>query len=179
MNLRFFTVVISFAGLVFLTYREAVLGQLLAPYTAFISDTTLWLLKSAGMEVTKEASVFIHPTGFAYEIYFRCTGILPVGCLIAFTAGYRARWRQKLTGLAVGIPVILAINQVRLVHLYFVGVYYPASFAWVHDVFWEGAIVLTVFLCWWTWKRRVDGGLKNTTIRGRAGKERIMGHPAN
>jgi len=151
-DLRFAAVIAAFVGVVFLTYREDVLGPLLAPLTMWTAQTTLALLHVAGIEAVRTATMISHPEGFAYEIYFRCTGVLPVAFLTVSILAYSRPLRYKLIGLAVGVPLLLALNFTRLVHLFYIGVHNPHVFDLAHKTLWEGFIILAVFGLWLAWR---------------------------
>ena len=148
LNLRFAVVMAVFAGVVLLTYREDMLGPLLAPLTTLTAQITLALLHWLGMEAVRVATVISHPDGFAYEIYYRCTGILPVAFLTVSILAYPGPLRRKFVGLTVGLPVLIALNLTRLVHLFYIGVYNPAAFDAAHVVLWEGFLILAIFGLW-------------------------------
>ena len=165
LNLRFVAVMVGFAGVALLTYREDVLGTLLAPLTTWTARLTLASLHWLGMEATPMATVISHPSGFAYEIYYRCTGFLPVAFLMTAILAYPGRWRRKLVGLVVGVPVLIALNLTRLVHLYYLGVYHPAAFDLAHSVLWEGFLILAILGLWLGWTRWSDSVREKPSLR--------------
>jgi exosortase H (IPTLxxWG-CTERM-specific) len=156
LNIRFAALMIGFVGVVFLTYREDVLGSLLTPLTMLTARTTLAVLQLYGIEVAQFGTVIYHPDGFAYEIYYRCTGVLPVGFLTVSILAYPGALRRKIIGLAAGVPILVALNFTRLIHLFHIGVYNPAIYDVAHKVLWEGFIVLAVFGLWLGWKQWSD-----------------------
>src|SRR3970282_964214 len=107
LNLRFVAVMVGFAGVALLTYREDVLGAPLAPLAMWTARVTLALLHWLGMEATRMATVVSLPSGFAYEIYYRCTGFWPGAFLMTAILAYPGHWRRKLVGLVVGVPVLI------------------------------------------------------------------------
>jgi exosortase H (IPTLxxWG-CTERM-specific) len=153
LNIRFAAVMVSFTGVALLTYREDVVGAPLALLTAWTARATLALLHWLGMEATRVATVISHPSGFAYEIYYRCTGFLPVAFLTTAILASPGPWRRKLVGLVVGVPLLIALNLTRLVHLFYVGVYHPAAFDFAHTVLWEGFLILAILGLWLGWTR--------------------------
>ncbi len=174
---RFVFVLAVFVGIVSLIYREDVLGPPLAPLTMATARMTLALIHWAGMDAVREVTVISHPSGFAYEIYYRCTGFLPVAFLAVSVLAYPGRLQFKLMGLAIGVPVLLVLNLIRLVHLFYIGVQKPAFFDLAHKVIWEGLIILAVFGLWLGWAIWIDSGKTNATpsashwlARGSSGK---------
>jgi exosortase/archaeosortase family protein len=110
-------------------------------------------LRLGGWPVLAAGPVIAHPDGFAMEIYYRCTGLLPAAFLavavLAFPVSPRRRWR----GLAAGVVLVLAVNLARLVALMVVGVSAPQHFDVAHRVVGEWLVILTVAAYWIAWAR--------------------------
>lgn len=173
MNSRFGLILGVFTGVVLLTYREEALGALLGPVTALTANVTFFILDLIRMEVEQEASIIYQPGGFAYEIYYRCTGFLPVACLSVFILAYPGNFRHKFAGLALGIPLLILLNLVRLVHIFIIGVTRPAYFDFAHNVLWNGIILLAVLGFWLIWKNRADATIKHDCPFSQTKPERI------
>ncbi|MFQ5846366.1 MAG: exosortase H [Candidatus Methylomirabilales bacterium] len=156
LNLRFAAVMVGFVGVVLLTYREDILGPILAPLTTWTAQATLVLLHWAGMEAARAGTLIAHPDGFVYEIYYRCTGFLPVAFLTTSILAYPGPLRRKFVGLAVGVPLLIALNLARLVHLFYIGVHHRAAFDQAHAIVWEGILILTIIGLWLGWIRWSD-----------------------
>jgi exosortase/archaeosortase family protein len=62
-----------------------------------------------------------------------------------------ARWTRKLIGLGVGLPLLLAINQVRLVSLCYVQHWIPEYFETIHILIWQSLIVVLTVALWLVW----------------------------
>ena len=129
-------------------YRQEVLGELLAP----LVGATAWAVRAAidwlGLDVAQSGAVLASPAGFAYEIQFRCTGFLPVLFLVTAIAFQRAPLGRRVAAAIGGSMLLLALNLVRLVHLFMVGLFQAHLFDLMHMVFWEAVIVLAVILLW-------------------------------
>jgi exosortase/archaeosortase family protein len=151
---RRFAVFMAVLGVLVLAgYRESVLGPPLAGLCALTAKAVFAALQMLGVPATLSGTILSHPGGFACEIYFRCTGFLPVVCLTAAILASPGRALRKLVGIALGVPLLLALNLVRVVHVFLVGVTRPELFELVHGVAWEAAIVSAVIGIWWTWLR--------------------------
>ncbi len=154
-DVRFIAVSSLLVGLFMIAYREDVLGGPLSAWVELTARITAWLLHRLGLEAVRTAAVIHHPSGFAYEIYYRCTGVLPAAVLAILILAHPGTWRQKFLGLAVGIPLLVALNLVRLVHLFTLGVHSPGAFALAHGVVWEVVLMSATLALWWIWRSRV------------------------
>lgn len=150
---RFVLALAALGVLTWLGYRESVLGPPLAGLSALTAKAAFAALRILDVPVTLDGTILSHAGGFACEIYFRCTGILPAVCLTVAVWASPGRWRRKLAGTALGVPLVLALNLLRLVHVFLVGVRRPDLFGLVHGVAWEAATVAAVVGIWWTWLR--------------------------
>ena len=150
---RFAFIMTGFALVLLLIYREDVLGKILAPMAFTTARTTLLLIHAFGMEAVRTATVIYHPNGFAYEIYYRCVGFLPVAILTVAIFAYPGRARFKFSGLALGVPVLLSLNLIRLVCLFYIGVYFPGAFDFAHSVFWDSLMMLATIVLWLAWTK--------------------------
>ncbi len=149
-----FIIRVSVLMLLFLmAYRDDLVGRLLGPWEELTARMTLALLHALQIEAVRLGSQIHHPGGFAYEIYYRCTGLLPATLLVALTAATPASLRFKLIGLGAGIPLLVALNLIRLVQLFHTGVYHPALFGLVHGPVWELILMLATLGIWWRWSR--------------------------
>ena len=123
------------------------------------------VLRLGGWPVLTAGPVVAHPDGFAMEIYYRCTGLLPAAFLavavLAFPVGPGRRWR----GLAGGVLLVLAVNLARLVALMVVGVSAPGYFDVAHRVVGEWLIILTVAAYWIAWARAAVAAERRLEIR--------------
>ncbi len=153
MNLSFSASMLVFVGIVQLIYRDEILGYFLTPLSRPTAQTVLTLIHLAGLDAVRIGNLICHPDGFAYDIHYRCTGFLPIAFLIVSILVCPGGLRTKAAGLAVGVPLLVVLNLIRLVHLYYVGVHNRAVFDLAHSVLWPGLMIFTVFGLWIAWKK--------------------------
>jgi exosortase/archaeosortase family protein len=145
---RFAGIMACFTVLALLGYRDVYLGPVLLPLRTLTAQAALALIQAIGLEAMREGAVIRHAAGFAYEISRGCMGVIPALFLaVGVTAWPGDRWRKSVA-LLLGIPLLIGLNLVRLVHLFYLGLRRPESFRFAHEVAWEGAIVLAVFCLW-------------------------------
>jgi exosortase/archaeosortase family protein len=115
----------------------------------------------SGLAVSQYAGVLFVPGGFLYVVSIGCTGIVPAAVIAIAILASPASAAARVVGLAAAVPLVLLVNVGRLVHLFYLGVYRPRSFAMAHEVFWECALVLctvAIWYAWWSWASRVLSG---------------------
>jgi len=66
--------------------------------------------------------------------------------------GPTSRWRRWV-GLPLGLLVLSLMNLVRIVSLYYTGVYFPRAFETVHVDVWQPAFIALALLLWIAWIR--------------------------
>jgi exosortase/archaeosortase family protein len=157
LDLRFAAILAIYGAVIFLTYRDEVLGVYLAPLAVLTARLILPLIRQLGIDATREGALIAQPEGFAYEVAYTCTGFLPVLTYIVCVLAYPASWRHRSVGIALGAPLLWMVNVSRLVHLFYVGVFQPTSFRWAHEVAWEGLLAIafvTLWMAWMAWSER-------------------------
>ena len=150
--------------LVLVGYRASVLGPPLAGVCVLTTKAVFGALQMMGVPATLNGTILEHPSGFACEVYFRCTGFLPVVCLTVAILASPGRTLRKLGGIALGVPLLLTLNLVRIVHVFVVGATRPELFELIHGVVWEATIVAAVIGIWWTWLRVPSGPLVRRSL---------------
>ncbi len=115
------------------------------------------ILAWLGVPVSQHAAALYIPGGFGYVIVIGCTGVVPATVLAIAVFASPATAATRAAGLVVAVPLVLLLNLLRLIHLFYVGVHDPQTFGLAHEVLWECAIaVFTVgiWFGWWKWASR-------------------------
>jgi exosortase/archaeosortase family protein len=61
------------------------------------------------------------------------------------------RWRRKLAGALLGLPVLAAINLVRIVSLSYIDHWFPQALETAHYVVWQSLMVFFTVVLWLLW----------------------------
>lgn len=133
---------------------------LLNPFAQFTAYITGQVIQILGIDVGQNGTVIFRPYVFAYEINYRCIGVLPVSALAIALIVSPVGFGAKLIGMAIGVPLVLVLNVVRLVHLFELGVNHPDYFWLAHRVLWEAAMLGSVLLIWVVWMRWSSGAVR-------------------
>ncbi len=152
-RLRFALILGAFVLVAALTHRDPLLTRALAPVDLLTAQATAAVLDWCGMDVKRDLAVLSHPDGFGYEIYYRCTGLLPAAFLAVGIFAFPTRLRPKLKAVAIGVPLVLFLNLIRLASLFYIGVRHPNAFYLAHTVVWEGLLLLFIIGFWLWWIR--------------------------
>jgi len=121
------------------------------PFAGAVAQVTHSVLGALGVDVLRAGKFLYAPGVFEYEIRPGCTGLLPVVVLVVAVLASPASARAKVLGVAVGIPLLLAVNVLRLAHLFYIGMRSPDRFVLAHTVLWESAMVVFTFAVWLVW----------------------------
>ncbi len=101
---------------------------------------------------------FIDFMGFPMVVTLECTAIHYMTIYTAGVLAYSSHsLRYRLLGLAAGLPVIFALNVLRIGIVGYVGYAWAGYFEFVHEYLWQGSFALIVFLLWMLWIREAGG----------------------
>jgi exosortase/archaeosortase family protein len=125
----------------------------LAPLTGLVASLVQALLHPLGIDAARAGGSLYVPGAFGYEITVGCTGVVAGAVLIVAILASPGARAAKAWGLLLGVPLVLAVNLLRLVHLFYIGMHAPGRFALAHSILWEGAVVLITFTTWLAWTR--------------------------
>jgi len=103
------------------------------------------------------AEITIRSARFAITVRRGCDAVEPSWFFCAALLAFPAPFARKLWGILAGAAILQALNLVRIVSLYFIGLHYPAAFGPFHLEVWPVVFVLTavsLWLAWIGWTRR-------------------------
>ena len=104
---------------------------------------------------THVSGVTIRSAQYAISIRRGCDAVDPAWFFCAAVLAFPSRWRRKLAILPVGIALISALNLVRIVSLYFIGLHLPRFFPTAHLELWPVIFIIVVLLLWIAWIRSI------------------------
>ena len=131
--------------------------------TPFVDAVSRWTAASAaqalnalGASVVNTGTV-VGSSSFAYSIVAECTAIGPTILFVGAVLAYPASWRSRALGIVMGVVLLSALNLVRLVSLFYIGVYFPNYLPMAHYLVWQAAIIIFAILLWLWWADRLTG----------------------
>jgi exosortase family protein XrtM len=123
--------------------------------TAAVLLGALW----PGMGVHAAGARIASPGG-SINVLNGCEGTDVIFLLVAAMLAAPLPWRQRLFGLAVGVPFVFALNQARLMALFHALRHDPVWFGRLHSTVGPLLLVLAVGLFFAWWLARAPGGAK-------------------
>lgn len=120
------------------------------PYTVLIARASGAILRLLGESATVTGCVVSSPR-FAVTIFNGCNGLITSLIFVSGVLAFPARWPAKLIGVAGGLFAIQLINMVRIVSLFYVGIFFPALFNDAHIYIWQSVVILAGVGLWIGW----------------------------
>jgi exosortase H (IPTLxxWG-CTERM-specific) len=127
------------------------------PYTAFVARISGAVLDLLGEDITVTGCRLSSPR-FAVTIYNGCNGLITSLIFVSGVLAFPASWRAKAAGVVGGLLAIQAINQVRIVSLFYIGVFLPDYFDESHILIWQSLVILAGVGLWIAWARAAVAG---------------------
>lgn len=125
---------------------------ILSPLQEIVSQNVQSLLQLVGFEVSRNGFLII-AKDIAFFVSEDCTGWKSMLFLTALIfAVPKVKIKERLTGVALGIPAIYIGNLARILAVVLVWHNYGFEFAGIiHDYFWQAGLILLVLVLWVSW----------------------------
>lgn len=124
----------------------------LAPWTRLNAWIGAGLLSIFGFGTSSMGDSISGPD-FTISVKQGCDAIEPTVLYLAGVLSFPAPWRNKWIGLPVGVAFLLAVNFIRILSLYLVGIWWPDGFEFMHIDFWQVLFILLAVITWGLWIR--------------------------
>ena len=85
------------------------------------------------------------------EIIEECTGLYEILIYAAAVFAFPTSLIKKGIGIALGAPILYAVNVVRIAFLIWIGRFYPEIFDFMHLYFWQATLILMITSVWLLW----------------------------
>ena len=141
------------------------LYQLRPPLVGATARVTAFLLSMCGGAAHAEGPLVLSNYGDVLIIY-ECTGILPMVILTSAVLSFPARWQTKLLGAGVGLVGMFALNQIRILSLFFMGFVATRSTTdTAHHLIWPALISMSTVFFFVRWAKRARCGYQENGAR--------------
>jgi len=127
-------------------------------YTTYVFDPVVKanavlaskFLNLVGFE-TVTAGTVISGNGFSVSISVGCDGIEPTFLFITAVLIFPMIWSKKLIGILVGTAFLMTLNLVRIISLFWAGIYNQRLFDILHVEVWQFLFIVAALFTWLVW----------------------------
>jgi exosortase H (IPTLxxWG-CTERM-specific) len=123
------------------------------PYTTFVAHESCVVLNLFG-EHAHVTGQILSSARFSVAIFNGCNGLEAILIFASGVLAFPAKWKKKAIGLILGFVTIQVVNAIRVVSLFYIGVYRPSWFSASHVFVWQSLIILLGVVMWVIWVRR-------------------------
>ena len=145
--IKFGALMLLFYALLVTPFCERVVWPANLKANAWISNFVLQGLN----QHTTVAGDTINSEGFSFVIKQGCDATEPVWLLTAAVISFPAPLRRKIIGILAGTLLLLGINLLRVVGLFFVGRDHPGLYDTLHLTVFPAVFVILAMIIWVGW----------------------------
>ena len=145
-GLKFGALMVLFYSLILTPFFD----QLLYSYLATNARVANSILNALGQDC-HVTEITIRSARFAITVRRGCDAVEPSWFLCAALLAFPAPVRRKILGILAGAALLQVLNLIRIVSLYFIGLYYPRFFGPAHVEIWPVVFILVAIALWIGW----------------------------
>jgi exosortase/archaeosortase family protein len=151
--------IIAWGIVMLILHLPAIQLQIVAFFVQFTIRSAVVFGKIFFIPIESPEFPLLRVDGYQMAIIMECTAYNFYIFTIFLSLFSPVSWKQRLITLAIFLPSIFVINNLRFVTMGYIGKYYPAQFDQVHDYIWNILFGFLVFLIWlWRYQRYLPGG---------------------
>lgn len=135
-----------------ITFIPAVEQRVIPYYMELNARVSKAILNGFGEGAWTDGTRIVSPR-YSVDIQHGCDAIAPTALFVAAVLAFPAPMVSKLLGVVVGASVLAMVNLVRIVALFFTGIYWQSAFEVMHVDVWQPVFILLALSLWvaWAW----------------------------
>ncbi|MDD5507634.1 MAG: exosortase/archaeosortase family protein [Bacteroidales bacterium] len=146
--------ILAWGAVMFILHLPAIQLQIVAFFVQFTIHSAVIFGKIFFIPIESPEFPLLRVDGYQMAIIMECTAYNFYIFTIFLSLFSPVSWKQRLITLAVFLPSIFVINNLRFVTMGYIGKHYPEQFDQVHDYIWNILFGFLVFLIWlWRYQR--------------------------
>lgn len=104
-------------------------------------------------EKARARGTTVSSSRFSVDIQHGCDAIAPTLLFASAVLAFPAPMVSKVVGVGVGSLILAVINLIRIIALFFTGIYFPKAFEIMHVDVWQPVFILLALTLWiaWAW----------------------------
>lgn len=124
-------------------------------YLRWNAELTVLFLNVVG-ENAQVSDMKVESPRFSVEIKSGCDGLQASAFFVfaVLTSPVSVRLRSRIVPMIIGTMALLLLNLVRIISLYYIGIFSPRAFDIMHMDVWQAVFVFLPLLLWVIWARR-------------------------
>lgn len=116
-------------------------ARLVQPYTRLVAMLATAALRVVHPSIRRDG-VVMGDGQFSVQLLNVCNGTDILMLFAAAVLAFPCPWRRRALGLLVGLPLLVAVNLLRVGGLFLTGRHLPGLFATSHLFVWQAGLVL-------------------------------------
>ncbi len=137
-----------------LTMIRPVMRAVVLPFNEFLAWSSAGMLTILGNHGVASAGAAVSSGGFGFTIAEGCNGIYALSIVLAGIVAIPMRFRHRLAGLALATLVVMLLNYVRILSLWYAGNSSSFLYEIMHTYLWEFIIIAVGSLFLYLWYER-------------------------
>ncbi len=109
------------------------------------------VLRMFGEDGVRVAGSSVSSSRFSVDIKRGCDAVQPTVLFISAVLASPVALTAKLPGLGFGFLFLMFMNLVRVITLFYTGVYWPSAFNVMHHDVWQAVFIILSILAWASW----------------------------
>ena len=133
-------------------FKENILNPVISA-NVWLSGT---LLKLVGYQISMDGAN-LYSGEFSVNVAQGCDALEPMAIYLFIVLLFPIKYKAKLPAVLIGLPLLFLLNQVRIISLFFMGIYAPALFDFTHIVVWQVLFIIVALLMiayWLYWANK-------------------------
>lgn len=119
-------------------------------FASWTAEMMGWIMRMMGAGGAVHG-IHVSTTVCKFKIIGECTAYYPLSIYLAAVLAFPVPWLRRVVGVVVGIPILMVINQGRLISLCYLLQVFPDEFEMIHLVVWQSLIIFFTVFVWVLW----------------------------
>ena len=140
-------------------------SEVLHTYLDFVAELSAGVARILGDDATASGAAISSPK-YSLSIRHGCDAIQVAAFFVfaVLASPISVSLWQRTTAIAVGVFLLLTLNLVRIVSLYYTGAYFPAAFEVMHVEVWQPVFIFLALFFWIMWVLRVTRSARKPDV---------------
>ncbi len=131
-------------------------GATFNAYLRLNASASAAIIRAFGTPAAAHGKVLTSSRGASLSIAQGCDAIQPAALFAFAVLASPLRFKRKLPGLLLGTGLLLVLNLVRVLTLFYTQIHFPRAFQFMHIEFWQTLFIILALLFWVIWAVRAQ-----------------------